>query len=715
MFTASCIACVLLGGIAVAQPQPITLVEWTFDGDTEGWTGSATSPLKVEDGALVFTATGSDVLVVSPLFELTPELGDVLQIRLKSTTAGTAEWFWRPTTEGRYGGFGPELRRSIPIEESDDWHTLCLQPFWQASERIVGVRFDPPEGLAGTYAIDHIRIVRYPRGEPVECDFDFTEGPKGWVSPHGTATSVAEGLQVVLPTSGSRIMSPQLDLDATANAYLFVDLTAPAEGSLAGTHPAVIEFIAAGSDKLHSVSFRAAAGQRGRYHVHMSQSPGWRGQISAVLLGLGTGRNTQITLHGLRAAARPEGGVLDDPATGLEFQTRPWRNELRLAAPPPRIDVATQAPPPTRPVESDYTVAMWYFAAWEPEYTWDGWKQVAERSPWRIPLLYDSEDAEMLYNGIHFYRASNPRVIDWHVHWMREHAINLMIWDWYPRATEDGLFDAGFFANRAIELGFLGKEELGGPPVETNRFAETMPFAVMWTNHAPHNRLGEGLCEYTVDQFFSQPNYYRIDGKPLLVLWSVADLVRDSGGEEQARSVMDRLRRVAAERGLPGVYVAAVNGINADLERLGIDGATGYHYPGSGGYREEQRRVGDRAVCDVIEDYPTQTIPGHVRRWTGLADGLGRDYLLATTPMQNWEPTFRARGTIMQRHSPDAYREMLRRAKAVIDQRGLRPFVNIEAWNEWLEGSYMEPSTQWGYSYLEAVRDIFGKPEQQAP
>lgn len=54
-------------------------------------------------------------------------------------------------------------------------------------------------------------------------------------------------------------------------------------------------------------------------------------------------------------------------------------------------------------------------------------------------------------------------------------------------------------------------------------------------------------------------------------------------------------------------------------------------------------------------------------------------------------------------------------AVATIEQRGLRKLVNIEAWNEWLEGSYVEPSTQWGYGYLEAIRDILGKPAAATP
>ena len=237
-----------------------------------------------------------------------------------------------------------------------------------------------------------------------------------------------------------------------------------------------------------------------------------------------------------------------------------WRREYRLPVAPRRIDVASEAPPVTKPVASDYTVAMWYFAAWEPEYTWDGWQQVAERSPWRIPLLFDSADKEMSYNGIQFYRASNRRVVDWHVHWMREHCVNLMVWDWYPGVHPDGTFDPTFFGNRALEIGFLGKENLGGPAVATNRFTATMPFAIMWTNHAPANRLGAGLAEYIVDQFLAQPNYFKVDGKAFLPLWSPADLVSGAGGETRAKAVLDHLRQYARSRGIPGVYVVAVNG-----------------------------------------------------------------------------------------------------------------------------------------------------------
>ena len=45
------------------------------------------------------------------------------------------------------------------------------------------------------------------------------------------------------------------------------------------------------------------------------------------------------------------------------------------------------------------------------------------------------------------------------------------------------------------------------------------------------------------------------------------------------------------------------------------------------------------------------------------------------------------------------------------DRIALRPeeqrIITLNAWNEWTEGSYLEPDTESEYRYLEAVKEIF--------
>jgi hypothetical protein len=62
-------------------------------------------------------------------------------------------------------------------------------------------------------------------------------------------------------------------------------------------------------------------------------------------------------------------------------------------------------------------------------------------------------------------------------------------------------------------------------------------------------------------------------------------------------------------------------------------------------------------------------------------------------------------------NTPERFKEALamtkRRLLAQPDSAGPR-ILNINCWNEWTEGSYLEPDQRNGMKYLEAVREVFG-------
>jgi hypothetical protein len=60
-------------------------------------------------------------------------------------------------------------------------------------------------------------------------------------------------------------------------------------------------------------------------------------------------------------------------------------------------------------------------------------------------------------------------------------------------------------------------------------------------------------------------------------------------------------------------------------------------------------------------------------------------------------------------NTPEQFKKYLIEAKKLADAHlESRGIITINSWNEWVEGSYLEPDTETGTQYLDAIRAVFG-------
>lgn len=407
----------------------------------------------------------------------------------------------------------------------------------------------------------------------------------------------------------------------------------------------------------------------------------------------------------------------------------PWFDEVLQQIRPPveRIDVNERGAGPIRPLDvGDWTLAVWYFPAWNPG--GKHWPELAGQTPLRIPLLYESDRPEVSFNGIQYYRNADPRVMDWHVKWMTENGINAVLFDWYPSSFRER-FDAGLGAhasiNSTIEVGFLGKDRLGGDPVATNRFAETTRFACMWTNHG-NAWIPDGTMEYACRNYLGQPNYLRIDGKPLVVIHSAHNLNVEHGGHgreglEKLRAYLNGQREIARSFGHE-IHLAIgqlAPQYSNHFRAAGFDGVMNYIIEPTEEFSTEielidRSRPDHRGTLKVVAG-ETQLLPLHEDTWNALSDAWGPGHIPTLTPLEDWRHWRHLNDRLFHFDgvTPDTYERLLRAARRHVIERDQRRFAIVGIWNEFYEGAYLEPDLSHGYEYLRRVRKVFGKEHTQ--
>jgi hypothetical protein len=227
------------------------------------------------------------------------------------------------------------------------------------------------------------------------------------------------------------------------------------------------------------------------------------------------------------------------------------------------------------------------------------------------------------------------------------------------------------------------------------------------------------MADYVIAHYFPHPSYWKIDGKPYFSVYDLSTLLESFGSVAATREALDRFREKTRQAGLPGLHLNAVvwgrpvlpvEKTPADpvqlVTDLGFDSTTSYVW-----------------VHHVGLDWPTmdyrKSRDGYLQHW----DRMLRDFPQPYFPNASvgWDPTPRTAqdgawekwqypftGVIVG-NTPAAFEESLELIKRRLLAAPTEPkVVTVNCWNEWTEGSYLEPDTTHRFEYLEAVRRVFG-------
>lgn len=263
-----------------------------------------------------------------------------------------------------------------------------------------------------------------------------------------------------------------------------------------------------------------------------------------------------------------------------------------------------------------------------------------------------------------------------------------------------------------------GKQLLERPLQDVVRLHEPdFPFCLGWANHSWMKKLWssdvspsdfEVLIDqtypgmedidqhfYTMLPMFKDPRYMRIDGRLIFLIYEprLNPLMKEH---------LERWQELAKKEGLGGFYFIAQCKRKEELDlyrQMPFDALNYdclYYFFNASRFRKLLayifRHPITTAYKDILKKYETSYIQEDVY----------------PTIYPNWDTTPRRGviGTLFKNSTPKLFEQ---HARQIIDATHPNSdgdkVIFLKSWNEWAEGNYMEPDTQFGHGYLTALHN----------
>jgi hypothetical protein len=328
-------------------------------------------------------------------------------------------------------------------------------------------------------------------------------------------------------------------------------------------------------------------------------------------------------------------------------------------------------------------VGVFYFPGWKA-----GAVGLVYPEPWRPIQAFPEREP-----WLGWYDEGQVSVMVQQLKWMQGHGLDFVVFDWYW-GTDRPVLDHALKAYQQAPS------------------RPDLPYALMWANHgAGPKALADfrAMAQALVTQHFARADYLRVDGRPVFYVQVPENLeARAQALGSHSTALLAELDTLARQAGLPGVLLVAGAGggryqVTQRAKAWGYSAFFTYNYhAGIAG-----RTLGEQRVSRSYAELDA----GYREHWNWFMSQADLPYVVPMTAGWDKRPWGGSSDPLHDLSSPtdQEFLAHLKAARAVLQahpEKTLNMGV-ICCWNEFGEGSYIEPTKAQGFRRLQAVKAVF--------
>lgn len=247
------------------------------------------------------------------------------------------------------------------------------------------------------------------------------------------------------------------------------------------------------------------------------------------------------------------------------------------------------------------------------------------------------------------------------------------------------------------------------------------PFCLCWANE-PWTRAWDGKKDILIQQdysdfgdwkkhieylmkFFKDPRYILKDNKPVLVLYRTESIIR-------CNDMIEQWREKCKQEGFNGIYIIEEFNTFQKESHSKADAVLFFEpmYTVKFGRNLFERCVGKITAMAKNYYYHTNALwYNYDKIWKHILNReIGKNTIMSA--FLDWDNTARRGkyGTIFSGANPEKFKKFFWKLYKNACKKDC-DYLFINAWNEWSEGTYLEPDKLYQYGYLEAIKSCIDK------